>query len=455
MVDLSNVPSVDRLLNDPPIEYLIKQFGRPLTLSAIREAQSAIRQSLSEGDPLPTQQEIIQNVKNILMGWLKPTLKAVINASGVLLHTNLGRAPLSQAALQAVVEVGKGYSTVEFDLRSGKRGSRLIHAETLLKRLTGAEAALVVNNNAGATLLALATLANRRKVAISRSQLVEIGGGFRIPDVMRQSGAKLLEIGTTNRTHLADYEKALEEGVSLILIAHHSNFKLVGFSTEPPLEEIVTLAHAHDIPVLHDLGSGALLDTEKYDLPHETSVHDVLASGCDLVCFSGDKLLGGPQAGIILGSRPLLDNIKKHPLARALRADKLCLSALTATLTHYLKDEVDAQIPLYQMLCRQPQEIHKQVENWMTYLGAGDVLPGKSTTGGGSLPDEELDTWLLVLQSKNPTKFLATLRAQNPPIIARILNGQVVLDPRTVLPFQEAALLRGLLEALKPTPKKE
>jgi L-seryl-tRNA(Ser) seleniumtransferase len=448
MADLSKLPSVDNLLSDEQIDRLISLYGRPLTLQVVRNTLQTIRQSASELPTLPTRSEIIQTIQSNLEAILAPTLQPVINASGVILHTNLGRAPLGVKALQAVVDVANGYSTLEFDLEQGKRGTRSIHAEKLLQTLLNVEAALVVNNNAGAVLLSLAALANRKKVIVSRSQLVEIGGGFRIPDVMKQSGAKLVEIGTTNRVHLADYESVLQEGVSLVLIAHHSNFKLVGFSTEPTVKEITDLAHRYHVPVLHDLGSGALLDTAKYGIAHEPTVQESLTAGVDLVCFSGDKLLGGPQAGIIVGNKELLKKISKHPLARALRADKLCLAALSATLTHYLKDEAETCIPVWQMLSLTSEQIKLRADTWSTHLGTGSVIPGKSTIGGGSLPEEEMDTYLLALDVKSAEKTLAALRTQSPPIIARIINNKVVLDPRTIFPFQEPALLQGLENAL-------
>ena len=448
MADLSKLPSVDNLLSDEQIDRLISLYGRPLTLQVVRNTLQTIRQSASELPTLPTRSEIIQTIQSNLEAILAPTLQPVINASGVILHTNLGRAPLGVKALQAVVDVANGYSTLEFDLEQGKRGTRSIHAEKLLQTLLNVEAALVVNNNAGAVLLSLAALANRKKVIVSRSQLVEIGGGFRIPDVMKQSGAKLVEIGTTNRVHLADYESVLQEGVSLVLIAHHSNFKLVGFSTEPTVKEITDLAHRYHVPVLHDLGSGALLDTAKFGIAHEPTIQESLAAGVDLVCFSGDKLLGGPQAGVIVGHKEIIKKISRHPLARALRADKLCLAALSATLTHYLKDEAETCIPVWQMLSLTSEQIKLRADTWSTHLGTGSVIPGKSTIGGGSLPEEEMDTYLLALDVKSAEKTLAALRTQSPPIIARIINNKVVLDPRTIFPFQEPALLQGLENAL-------
>ncbi len=367
----------------------------------------------------------------------------------MILHTNLGRAPLSAAALQAMEAVAHGYSNLEFDLETGKRGSRLVHAETLLQRLTGAEAAMVVNNNAAAVLLVLAALANRKRVVISRHQLVEIGGGFRLPDVMKQSGAKLVEVGTTNKVRLADYEEALEEPAALVLHAHRSNFKMIGFTEEPELKDIVNLAHSHGVPCVDDLGSGALLDTARYGLAHEPTVQESLAAGMDLVCFSGDKLFGGPQAGMIVGKAELIARIKKHPLARALRADKLCLAALTATLLHYLKDEAEQTIPIWRMIALMPAQLRQTAEGWRQKLGQGEVIAGKSTIGGGSLPGEDLPTFLLALDVKNPDKFLEKLRQQHPPIIARTENDRILLDPRTVLPEEDGALLVGLMNALR------
>ncbi len=454
MNDLSSVPSVDSFLNEPFVNDLITTYGRSLTLNAIRTIQAELRSNLQAGNSLPDNLSILRSISKLLENWVTPSLLPVINATGVILHTNLGRAPLSHSALQSMVEISGGYSTLEYDLPSGKRGSRSVHAELLLKQLTQCEAALVVNNNAGAVLLVLAALANRRKVVISRTQLVEIGGGFRIPDVMRQSGAKLVEIGTTNRTHLADYHQALVEGASMVMVAHHSNFKMQGFSTEPSLQEVSALAHQFSVPIVHDLGSGSLLNSEQYGLAHEITIQESLAAGCDLVCFSGDKLLGGPQAGIILGKKTLVDKVKKHPLARAIRADKLCLSALSSTLIHYLKDEAESHIPLYQMLSRSTESLRDKVESWISILKQGILIPGKSTTGGGSLPEEEVDTWLLSIQNLKPNKLLAALRNQNPPIIARILDNQVVFDPRTILKFQEESFIIGLQSTLNEMKEK-
>ena len=322
-----------------------------------------------------------------------------------------------------------------------------MHAEAILRQLTGAEAALVVNNNAAAVLLVLSALARRRKVVISRTQLVEIGGGFRVPEVMQQSGARLLEIGATNRVHLSDYEAALDEQPALFLRAHRSNFRLLGFTSEPNLSEIVELAHKAGIPLVDDLGSGALLETTKYGLGHEPMVQESLEAGADVVCFSGDKLLGGPQAGIILGRADLVARLKKHPLARALRADKLCLAALSATLLHYLKDEAEREIPVWRMIAMSQAEIKRRTSAWREALGLGEVTSGKSTVGGG-LPGENLPTWLLTLSTRSPNRVLARLRNNEIPILARLVDDKLALDPRTVLPEQEEALLAGLRQVL-------
>ena len=444
MVSPRDIPSVDQILKHPRTEQLLGAYGHAWTVSAIREVLDELRQSLPNLAEIPSDAELVISLESILQKQSQPSLRPVINATGVLLHTNLGRAPLSQAALAAVESVACGYSTLEYDLTKGKRGKRDIHASALLTRLTDGESALVVNNNAAAVLLALSALSKGKKVAISRSQLVEIGGGFRIPDVMKQSGAKLLEVGTTNRTRLADFEQAIAEGASLLLVAHQSNFKIIGFTEEPALEDLAKLAHLHNVPLMVDLGSGAFLDTAKYGLAHETTVQETLAKGADLVCFSSDKLLGGPQAGILIGKADLLTKIRRHPLYRAIRADKLCLAALSATLLHYLKGEAEQAIPLYQMLSRSIESLQAQVQKWIDRLQAGSAMEGFSTIGGGSLPAETLPTCLLALKVKSPAKLAATLREATPPIIARVQDDLLLLDPRTVLPWQEETLLKSL-----------
>jgi L-seryl-tRNA(Ser) seleniumtransferase len=452
MVDLRALPSIDELLQTTTAQTYVASYGRSLTLSASRFALDEVRKAYPKTGRVPEIPQLLSRVEQLLENWTELTLRPVINATGVILHTNLGRAPLSQAANEAIQAVSAGYSSLEYNLEKGERGSRLVHAEALLQRLTGAEAALVVNNNAAAVLLVLSALARRRRVLIARSQLVEIGGGFRVPDVMKQSGAKLVEVGTTNRVHLRDYETALEEPAALVMLAHRSNFQIVGFTSEPILAEISNAAHQAGVPVLDDLGSGSLLDTAAYGMAHEPTISESLAAGADLVCFSGDKLLGGPQAGIILGRRELLTKIKKYPLARAVRADKLCLAALTATLLHYLKDEALNQIPIWRMIATPLEKLQTRAAGWKDALNAGQVIHGESTVGGGSLPGETLPTALLALEIANPNRFLARLRQAPLPVIARITEDRVVLDPRTVLPEQDALLVAAVQEAFKEQP---
>lgn len=445
MSDLRRLPSIERLLQTEKASRLIVEFGRPLTLDAVRAVLADARLDVQNGADAPESDEIFARITDWLYTATQPTLLPVINAAGVILHTNLGRAPLSAEASQAMLRVATGYSSLEYNLESGQRGSREVHAEALLTRLTGAEAALVVNNNAAAVLLALSTLAKRRAVVISRTQLVEIGGGFRVPEVMKQSGARLVEVGTTNRVHLSDYTAAIEETApALVLHAHSSNFKIIGFTSEPPLAEVAEAAHQRDVLFLDDLGSGALLDTAAYGLSHEPTVQESLAAGADLVCFSGDKLLGGPQAGIIIGRKALIQKLKKHPLARAVRADKLCLAALSATLLHYLKNEAVEKIPVWQMISQTNDQIHQRAKRWQTVLGAGRLVDGLSTVGGGSLPEETLPTTLLVLDLPKPNQVAAQLRCSNPPVIACIVADRVAFDPRTVLPAQEETLLQQI-----------
>jgi len=463
---LRNIPPVDSLLQ--AAGELIRAYGRPLVAQAIRESLEQVRADVRGGASVPANEQLLARAQSRLAAWTRSTLEPVINATGVIIHTNLGRAPLSTSAIAAMRAVSAGYSTLEFDLNTGKRGSRLIHAEAVLLRLTGAEAAVVVNNNAAAILLALSALANRKQAIIARGQMIEIGGSFRIPDVMKQSGAKLVEVGSTNKVHLRDYEEALSasESVSIresakksvvesvVIRAHRSNFKIIGFTEEPSLKEICDLAHAHNAIVIDDLGSGTFFNVEKYGLTHEPTILESLAAGADVVTFSGDKLLGGPQAGIIVGRKALLDKIKKHPLARAVRTDKTCLAGITATLLHYLKDEAETEIPIWRMISQTPESLKARAEHWQRELAPStslrmSVFPAESTVGGGSLPGESLPTFVLSLELPKPDKFLAKLRQQTPAIIARTENDRVLFDPRTVLPEQDAVLLATLKHLLE------
>ncbi|MBI5667308.1 MAG: L-seryl-tRNA(Sec) selenium transferase [Chloroflexi bacterium] len=436
------LPSVDALMNQPAALELVAAYGYPAALEAVRAALDDIRARLRAGEPLtPDADVILVRAADHLRREFTPTLRPVINATGIIIHTNLGRAPLSVEAQQAVQAVAAQYNTLEFDLDSGGRGSRLVHAERLLQDVTGAEAALVVNNNAAALVLALSALAQGREVIISRGQLVEIGGGFRVPEVMAQSGALLVEVGTTNRTHAGDYERAITPQTAVLLRAHASNFKQIGFVESVPLTDMAAIAHQHGLLLIDDLGSGALLDTAAYGLEHEPTAQESIRAGADLVCFSGDKLLGGPQAGILIGRHDIIDRLKQHPLARALRADKLCLAALSATLGHYRKGEAVQKIPVWQMIARPLDDVRRTAEAWAAEIG-GSVIEGQSAVGGGSLPGETLRTALLALDVPQPDAFTARLRAADPPVIARIAGGRVLFDPRTVLPEQDQQLVR-------------
>jgi L-seryl-tRNA(Ser) seleniumtransferase len=444
--ELRKLPSVDRLLQEDTVAALVARWGHELAADAVRETLDAARQAIQEGDTCPPPDSLCQDVADRLAARLQPTLRPTINATGVIVHTNLGRAPLSAETRQAMDAVALGYSNLEYDLEAGKRGSRYVHAEELLCRLTGAEAALVVNNNAGALLLILMCLARGREVIISRGQLVEIGGGFRIPDVMRESGATLVEVGTTNRTYVRDYEAAIGEETVALMRVHHSNFQIVGFAHEPVLEDLVILAAQRDLLFLDDLGSGTLLDTSLYGLTHEPTMQESVAAGVSLLSCSGDKLLGGPQAGIILGRADLIARLKTFPLTRALRVDKTTLAGLQATLHHYLLGEATDRVPVWRMISQREESLKERADTWIGELeGLGvsaELMPGQSTVGGGSLPGQTLPTWLVALAVESPHALAARLRAGEPPVIARIENDHLVLDPRTVLPEQETTLWR-------------
>jgi len=450
---LRDLPSIDRLLRAPGGDELVAAFGHALATEALRAtldaARAAIRDGLAE---LPSDYDFVAAAREWATDLLAPTLRPVINATGIIVHTNLGRAPLGEAALAAVAAAG--YATLEYDLAEGRRGSRAVHAERLLTRLTGAEAALVVNNNAAAVLLMLTALCHDAEVIISRGQLVEIGGGFRIPEVMAQSGARLVEVGTTNRTHLRDYTAAITERTTAILVAHTSNYRVIGFTSQPELAELAALAHGRGLWLLFDQGSGALRDTAAYGLGPDPSVLDGLRAGADVVAFSGDKLLGGPQAGLLVGRAELVRRMQRHPLARAVRADKMALAALAATLGHYLVDQPQ-RVPVWQMIARPLDDIAAEAERWAARLAAqgvpAEVVAGESLVGGGSLPGETLPTRLVALSPGGAESLAARLRAAAVPVIGRIQDDRLLLDPRTVLPGQAEQLLATVARAAAAT----
>ncbi len=442
--ELRKLPSVDRLLQEHSVAELVERWGHELVVAAARQVVDRAREAILAGEACPSSDQLAGRVGVQLAARLQPTLRPAINATGVIIHTNLGRAPLSDQARAAMDAVALGYSNLEYDLEAGRRGSRYVHAEELLCQLTGAEAALVVNNNAAALLLILKALAADREVIISRGQLVEIGGGFRIPDVMRQSGATLVEVGTTNRTYIRDYEAAINDNTVALMRVHRSNFRLMGFVHEPSLREMASLAAERDLLLFDDLGSGTLLDTAPYGLAHEPTIQESVVAGAALVSCSGDKLLGGPQAGIIVGRSDLIARLKRFPLTRALRVDKTTLAGLQATLRHYLLGEAPQRVPVWQMISQDERTLLRRARKWVRSLKRlgieATIVPGHSAVGGGSLPGETLPTHLVALEAGSPDTVADQLRAADPPVITRIQDDRLVLDPRTVLPEQEAML---------------
>jgi L-seryl-tRNA(Ser) seleniumtransferase len=409
------------------------------------------RARLLRAEPVDlTLQALIDGLRSLARSRATPTLTRAINATGIILHTNLGRAPLCDDAAQAVADVVAGYSTLEIDRQSGRRGVRHQHVEPLLVRLTGAEAAFAVTNNAAAVLLSLAALARGKQVIMSRGELVEIGGSFRMPEVMTQSGAELIEVGTTNRTHLRDYERAITASTALLLKVHHSNFKMTGFVTDVSAGDLVELGHRHGIRVMFDLGSGCLVDLHARGLPHEPTVQEAVSAGCDVVTFSGDKLLGGPQAGLIVGGTRSVEAIRSQPLARAARMDKLGLAALAATLRQYIDPKMAWEtLPVLRMLGTSEDDLRTRAERLAQAIAAAApptwqtaVRPSIAEVGGGSLPEAHLPSFAVAITSPLPADRLeGHLRAHNPPIFGRVEENAVVLDMRTLLPGDENVLV--------------
>ncbi len=440
------IPGVDRLLLDPRLEDVSSRHPRTLLLKAIHLTLDGLRETIVKGKDIREEDLEVDRVAEMVLKELerisRPSLRPVINATGVVVHTNLGRSLMAESVLRRFRPLSGGYSNLEYDLEQGKRGSRYVHVEDLLVELTGAEAAMVVNNNAAAVLICLDTLARGREVVVSRGQLVEIGGSFRIPDVMRKSGATMVEVGTTNKTHLSDYEQVIGPDTALLLKVHKSNFQVVGFTEDVPMTDLVELGKRYGIPVMEDLGSGCLVDLLKYGLVKEPTVQETLAHGADLVSFSGDKLLGGPQAGIIVGRKSIVDAIRKNQLNRALRIDKLTLLALEETLRLY-RDEHTAvrliptlrmMLGTYRDMVRKAERLRKMIGNPGSRSFKIEMEDGNSRPGGGSLPLLELPTRLLCLvPGKRDAQFMERwLRAYDPPIIARVEKERVVLDVRTI-----------------------
>ena len=454
---------MDDLLARPLLGRLAAEHGRALVLDAVRATLDELREAVAcasdapvgELDPADLEQRIARRVAKAVA----PSLRPVINATGVILHTNLGRAPLSDAALEHARRAATRYSNLEYDLASGARGRRDVHTSRLVARVAGAESAVVVNNNAAAILLVLNTLAKGAEVIVSRGELVEIGDGFRIPDIMAESGAVLREVGTTNRTTLADYERVVNERTRLLLRVHPSNFRIVGFTARPALDELVDLGRRASLPVFEDLGSGCLADLAPHGLDEPVARHS-LAAGAALVSFSGDKLLGGPQAGVVAGKRELVERVRKNPLFRALRVDKLTIAALEATLLAYLRGALD-EIPALRMIRTPLEEIARRAESLAARLRAAvppgeaevAVCPGESVIGGGSTPGQNLATRLIVVSSARASaaELEERLRtsAEATPVVARIEDDRLVLDLRSVFPDDEPTLVSALIAALR------
>ena len=460
--EFRKLPAVDSLLRLPEVTPLVDRYGPDLVLQAVRSLLDEAREAIQAGGKAPELTRWPARIQERTEVMAAPTLMPVINATGVIIHTNLGRAPLSPAAREAIFRLTQGYTNLEYDLAEGRRGNRYNHARALLRELTGAEDALVVNNNASAVMLVLAAFCQGREVIISRGQLVEIGGGFRIPDVLRQSGARLVEVGTTNRTHRYDFERALGPQTAALMRVHASNFRQLGFVTMPSLHDLVEVAREFVLEdgsrplVIDDLGSGTLLDTQPFGLAPEPTVQASIAAGADLVTFSGDKLLGGPQAGIIVGRASAMAGLRRHPLLRALRVDKMTLAALDATLRSYRRGKALEEIPVWRMIAAPLEALEARAKSWRDRLAqdgiAGEVQPGESTVGGGSLPGETLPTRVLALATERPNQLAARLREQRPPVIARIQQDRLLFDPRTVLPEEDEALLAAIRDAFAPQP---
>ena len=449
MDTLRALPSVHQVLEEPQASAMVASHGRPLVRFAVQHVIEEERRTGAIAKP----EARWSAIERVIQELRRPRLRPVVNATGVILHTNLGRAPLAAAAAEAAAAIAGRYSTLEFDPQTGRRGRRHDLAADLLRHLSGAEGAAVVNNCAAAVLLMLTALAKGKEVIVARGELVEIGGGFRMPDVMRLSGARMVEVGTTNRTRAEDYAAAITPRTAAIMKVHASNFQVIGFTESVELKELAAIARQHQLLILHDLGSGALLETAAYGLAEEPRIQDSLRSGADLVACSADKLLGGPQAGLLLGRAALVDRVMKHPLARAVRVDKMTLAALIATLDLYLTQS-PAGLPIWDMLGASAESIAARARTWQSRLiergAAVEVVAAESTVGGGSLPGERLPTTALSITARRggAADLLRRLREHEPPVIGRIVDERVLLDPRTVLPDEDDVIVEAVVAAL-------
>lgn len=449
---LRALPKVDMLRQAPELTELREEYGEKAVVEAIRQVLAELRQDILTGvvSELPLSGVLHRQIRQRVIRNALPSLRTVINGTGILLHTNLGRACLSEKAAQAAADVARRYSNLEYDLANGQRGSRYVHIEGCLCRLTGAESALVVNNNAAAVLLVLSALAQGGQVVVSRGELVEIGGSFRVPDIMEACGAQLKEVGTTNKTHLSDYEKAIAPETRALMKVHTSNYRIVGFTETPSLSALVDLGHKNGLPVIEDLGSGCLVDLEQFGIHDEPSVQDSLKAGVDVVSFSGDKLLGGPQAGIILGKKKYIDILKKHPLTRAMRVDKMTLAALEATLRSYERG-CPEEVPVLGMLAASPERLLEKARYLSSLLAeagiSAQVVPTEGRVGGGSVPNQSLPSYAVALGG-DVDALEEKLRLVQSPIIGRIHEGRYLLDVRTLWEEDYPQIVGALREAM-------
>ncbi|MCA9188781.1 MAG: L-seryl-tRNA(Sec) selenium transferase [Planctomycetales bacterium] len=447
-----NIPSVNELLESPPLRSLVDKVSHNVVVAEVRTFLDPMRadiQTATKDIHVPSAGELAERIAGWIVTEQQPRLRPVINATGIILHTGLGRAPLAQAAIDEMAVVAGGYATVEVDPDSGQRSQRVRTVEKLLTELTGAEAATVVNNNAGATMLALAALAQGREVVVSRGQLIEIGGSYRLPEVMETSGAKLREVGTTNKTRIGDFDSACHEQTGALLRVHTSNYQVVGFTESPSLEELVALGRRRGVPVIDDIGSGALIDFAKYGLAGEPVASDSIAAGADVVLFSGDKLLGGPQCGIAVGRREVIEKLLAHPLMRALRVDKVTLAALAATLRLW-RDPLTAElhVPLLTLVATSVENLKNRAERLVPQLaacsvvGTAEVVEGSTYLGGGAVPGQLLPTWCVALTpaKESVDRLAELLRRQTPSVFGRVHQNRLLLDLRSVLPSQDALL---------------
>ncbi|MBH52385.1 MAG: L-seryl-tRNA(Sec) selenium transferase [Chloroflexi bacterium] len=447
-----SIPSIDKVLNHPKLLSMKKEHPRNLQLYFARKTIQSYRQAHSELTSIPTIENIVDEILNNIDKLKTSSLKSVINATGVILHTNLGRAPLSDTASHIMCQINSNYSNLEYDLNTGKRLTRLSHVEELFQFLTGAESVLIVNNNASAIFLVASVLSKQKEILISKGESVEIGGGFRISDIINESGAKLIEVGTTNKTYIEDYQKAITSECNVLLKVHTSNFKIIGFTESTEIEEMARLSRENNLYMIHDLGSGCLVDSSKYGLNHEPTVQESIQAGMDLVLFSTDKLLGGPQAGVILGKKELIDQIKIHPLARALRSDKASIAGLSATLMHYVNQEFEKEIPIWRMISRTTEDVLTTAQKWNSMFSGSEIIAGESTIGGGSLPGETIPSWLIGFKEDihfSSYEMAKILRNEIPiPIIGKVQQDKFLLDPRTVLMEEEKYLENAIIKTL-------